>query len=267
MGRLWWVPGPGVHVTLGPSIEPSRGPLRVPVIEQFATQLGGAFARDARPLLARELDVARPIFEDSIAYEAVRVVTGYFVNAPTTLGNHVRISPDRRFDDSTLVHELTHVWQFQSHGTGYISNSVCAQLSGVLRGEGRDAAYEIRPSELNRVSSFYELSAERQARVVEFYFVGTLLRHSDPMQRHRARSEFWYLVQDMADPGIDEAKFNAEFADLERMIVEVRRAHPIGAAAIYQESLHDPSSSNQMLDASQNAYSAPHTMPFIRVDF
>jgi hypothetical protein len=83
--------------------------MRFPAVEQLTTQFGGTFAYDARRLTSGEIEIARPLFGSSIAYKAVRIVLGYFANAPTTLGNHVRISLESRLDESSLVHELTHV--------------------------------------------------------------------------------------------------------------------------------------------------------------
>jgi len=254
MGDRGRVPPRGVPST--PSVRRPSVQVRFPIVEQFATQTGGAFARRGRALLPRELGIARPIFGSSIAYDAVRVVQGYFANSPTTLGNHVRISLDARFDDSTLVHELTHVWQYQTHGTGYISNSMCEQIAAMLDSGSRNAAYEIRPSQLQELHSFHELSAERQARTVEHYFVSTLLRSGDPRVQARARREFWYLLQEMTDPSVDQATFEAEFTDLERMINEVRRARPLTAIEIYEESLSGPTAGRRQLDGS-GASSAP----------
>jgi hypothetical protein len=61
--------------------------------------------------------------------------------------------------------------EYQTRGTGYISNSICAQVAGAIGTGSRNAAYEIHPSQLHGVRSFYDLSAERQARTVEHYFV------------------------------------------------------------------------------------------------
>src|SRR5688572_6819377 len=70
--------------------------LRFPTLEVFAALRGDLFTSEARALTARELDLARPIFGASIAYERVRFVVASFANAPTTLGNFVRVSPEVR---------------------------------------------------------------------------------------------------------------------------------------------------------------------------
>ena len=240
--------------------------IRFPVLEQTFVQLGGAFASKSRPLTPHELAIVRPIFGNSIVYDAVRVVKGYFANAPTTLGNYVRISLESRFDDSTLTHELTHVWQYQTHGTGYISNSMCAQIAGAIGTGSRNAAYEIHPADLRTVRSFSELSAERQARTVEHYFLSTLLQNSDPAVRERARADYWYLLREITDPMQDEPKFKAEFTDLERMIHEIRDARPLNGAAIYEETLYGPVRP-RVLDPSDPRREPSQVMPFFRIHF
>jgi hypothetical protein len=213
------------------AVSPGRAPrparLRFRMIERLAVRLGHSFARGERPLDARELEVVQPVFEDSVRYDDVRVVRGYFANAPTTLGNCIRIGLDGALDDATLVHEMTHVWQYQTYGTGYISNSMCAQLAGFFTTGSRNAAYQIRPSQLKPLGSFYELSAERQARTVEHYFVSTLCNRADPAQQARARSEFQRVFGELKDPARDRAEFDAEFVELERMIAQIRCARSL----------------------------------------
>lgn len=240
--------------------------VRFPVLEQTFVQLGGAFAHRGRPLTPHEVAIARPIFGSSIVYDAVRVVKGYFANAPTTLGNFVRIELEAHFDDSTLVHELTHVWQYQTHGTSYISNSMCAQIAGAIGTGSRNAAYEIHPADLRALRSFSELSAERQARTVEHYFVSTLLNDPDPKVRDRAYREYWYLIQELTDPAVDRAKFDAELADLERMVGEIRSARPLKAAEIYQETLYGPVRP-RVLDSTDPRRTPPPIMPLFRIEF
>lgn len=259
--------GRGGRPADGPSsFRRSQVQMRFPVLEQTFVQLGGAFASHGRPLTPRELELARPVFGGSINYDAVRVVRGYFANAPTTLGNHVRIASDAQFDDATLLHELMHVWQYQTHGTGYISNSMCAQIAGMIGSGSRNAAYEIRPSELPAVRSISELSAERQARVVEQYFVSSLLRTPDVNVQQRARADYWYLVQELTDPTVDQDRFDREHIELQRMVDEIRRARPMNAAAIYQETLYGPVQP-RVLDPYDPRREPSHIMPLFRIDF
>ena len=54
-----------------------------------------------------------------------------------TVGNTIRVPEDFTIADrtmaATLIHELTHVWQYQHAGTSYISVSLGLQLAGTSR--------------------------------------------------------------------------------------------------------------------------------------
>jgi hypothetical protein len=107
--------------------------VRSPIGEQLFAQFGDAFSHRSRPLTLREIELARPIFGVSIRYELVRIVRTPLFNAPSTFGNTIRIEDPRLFNDMILLHELTHVWQFQTQGTRYESNSLCSQISAAIR--------------------------------------------------------------------------------------------------------------------------------------
>lgn len=103
--------------------------LRLPTLEVFTAINGGALSTRAHNFTRAEIALARPIFGESIFYDAVRIVVGSIANAPTTLGNFVRISPRHEANglpNAMLLHELTRVWQFQTRGPDYVSNSLCA---------------------------------------------------------------------------------------------------------------------------------------------
>jgi hypothetical protein len=108
-----------------------------------------------------------PSLATSILYPAVRIVETSLIAAPTTLGNNIRISPRYSLDDATLIHELTHIWQFQNRGTGYVSDSLSHQLAGILGSGDRNAAYAyaIVPG-----MAFDRYTAEQQAMIVEDYY-------------------------------------------------------------------------------------------------
>lgn len=264
MGGTFGKPGSGLVLTPSPSIRDGGAQLRIPFVEQLATQLGGVIGHSSRPLWPQERAVAKPVFGESLDYDSVRVITSAVASAPTTLGSYVRVANDRQLDDATLVHELTHVWQFQTRGTGYISNSMCAQLSGMLRSGSRNAAYELRGEQLVNVRSIYDLSAERQARAVELYYVSTLLRDSDPMVQQDARQRFWYLVQDLTDPKQDAKQADAEHAALERLIAEVRSAQAVQALDRYIESMYGPGGSAR---APGRFFPEQQVAPVLRIEF
>jgi hypothetical protein len=244
----------------------SAGPrsigVRVPILEQAALQLGTAFTRDTRRLSPQEILLVRKVFGGSIRCDDVRVARASVASAPTTLGNVIRIHHRTQLDACTFVHEMTHVWQYQTRGTGYISNSACAQVASMLRSGGRDGAYEIKPATLSRIGSFYDLSAEKQARTMEHYYLSTLLRSADRSVRDQARRTFWYLLHELTDPSIDAAAFASEAAQLDRMRAEVCRATPLTGTSAYEESMFGASGRGPV-----ESFVHPTTVPLFRIEF
>ncbi|GAC1603056.1 MAG: hypothetical protein NVS3B8_14280 [Chitinophagaceae bacterium] len=149
--------------------------IRIPVIENLAAQYGGAFSGNSRGLNPQERSVAISIFMQSINYDAVRIVTATVAAAPTTLGNHIRILPGYNLDNETLIHELTHIWQFQTKGNSYISNSLIHQTVCIITGGDRNGAYTytIVPGQ-----SINRYTAEQQAMIVQDYFSSPALRNN-----------------------------------------------------------------------------------------
>ncbi len=98
---------------------------------------GNKIEAESRPLLSRELTILRRIFHESIDYDVIRLVVGksgvFDINdRPFTKGNTIymkdRYSDPRSLDgEGLLVHEVTHVWQFQNKGVRYIGEAVYAQ--------------------------------------------------------------------------------------------------------------------------------------------
>jgi hypothetical protein len=212
------------------SPRPPRSRLRLPTLELFGALHGGAFSASQRPLTQRELELARPIFGASIRYDDVRIVEAWFANAPTTLGNHIRITPDSRISDAILIHELAHIWQFQTRGTEYISNSLCAQVSAMIAEGDRSGAYRVAMTEIERAATILDLPAEKQAMVVEIYF----------------RSE--------------SARSNPHF---QRMLREVQAARPRPMDAILHEAAWGPG--RPTLHPSDDDH--PQVVPLIRFEF
>lgn len=141
--------------------------LRIPFIEILGMQYGNAFSSGGRMLASSEKDMLTPIFGSSVAYEKVRIVTSSVIAAPTTLGNYIRIPPGYNISDATLVHEMTHIWQFQTKGNGYISDSLVHQTAAIISGGDRNAAYSYTVVPGQALSGY---TAEQQAMIVEDYF-------------------------------------------------------------------------------------------------
>jgi hypothetical protein len=156
--------------------------LRIPSLEVASMQYRGSLGRAGQPLTDLEVGIATPIFGSSINYSEVRVVVTTVIAAPTTLGNNIR-TPHRRMEDWVLIHELTHVWQYQTQGTRYISSSACAQLIAAIASGDRNAAYTYTPGQ----RSIYDYTAEQQAHIVEDYFKRPALRTNEHYQRYLAQ--------------------------------------------------------------------------------
>jgi hypothetical protein len=265
---LRWEPETGSLVADDPieSLGPAALQVRSPFLEQLAVQ-AQALSHRGRELKPRELEVARPIFGASIDYKPVRIVNALLLNSPTTLGNYIRIANERKFHDAVLLHELTHVWQFQTQGTRYISNSLCSQFSATLRTGDRDAAYEVFPSQLHSVRSFKDLSVERQARMVELYFIASLMRSPDRQQRDRVRTPaFSRLAMQITKPSDDAAQFEREYADLQRLVDEIKLARPREFVVNYYEALAPSLGAGGVYDGQSDRVDQ-HLMPVFRIDF
>jgi hypothetical protein len=153
--------------------------LRIPSLEILSDQYGGTLGRAGEPLTSREIGLARPVFGESINYGDVRVVVTTVIAAPTTLGNNIR-TPQRDMEDWVLIHELTHIWQYQTQGTRYISDSACAQLRAAIASGDRNAAYTYTPGQ----QSIYDYSAEQQASIVEDWYKRPALRSDENYMRY-----------------------------------------------------------------------------------
>jgi hypothetical protein len=85
-----------------------------------------------RPLTAEETALLRRIFRKSVALYNVRIVEGwcglYSLSAdPFTLGNTI-YTKDSVVDAALLVHEVTHVWQYQQTGSRYATDALAATV-------------------------------------------------------------------------------------------------------------------------------------------
>jgi hypothetical protein len=146
---------------------PSAFMPEMPTVSISAGLMQDAFASHIRPLTQREKDVATPVFRGSVDLERVRVATTRLLNAPTTLGNTIRVNGS--MSDDTLVHELTHVWQYQTSGLRYVSCALAGQAEGAVLHGGRDWTYEFDPTHVGTHLTDY--GPEQQAQIVQYAFL------------------------------------------------------------------------------------------------
>lgn len=158
--------------------------VRSPAGEEFVTQLSAAEAAiHGRPLRRDEVALARPVFGSSIDYSRVRLIPGPILEY-RTVANTIRVPADftiaNEYMAQTLIHELTHVWQYQQAGTSYISISLGTQLAGAIETGSRNAAYDYR---LNPGDSFFSFRPEQQGLIVENYFAMLRDQNAPPARR------------------------------------------------------------------------------------
>lgn len=142
----------------------------------------------ARKLTQEELEYVRPIFGASLEYSRVRITRDSLMStgAPKVVGCTVHLRScwgAEQFQRSesgawsselteagrrTLVHELTHVWQYQNGGLAYIPDSLMAQLKARLRHGSRSKAYVWRRAHQAGLP-WERWNPEQQAALVEDY--------------------------------------------------------------------------------------------------
>lgn len=130
------------------------------------SKIQARFKQQSRPLTEGECELARSVFGDSLQLQDVRLKTAWWVlkNYAVSPNGHIYFHSDNWLADfskaslskqSWLIHELTHVWQWQ-------------QGLKVVRGAllNRRYAYELKAGK-----SFFRYGIEQQARMVQDYFI------------------------------------------------------------------------------------------------
>ncbi|HTV01600.1 MAG TPA: hypothetical protein VMF13_13715 [Luteitalea sp.] len=190
-----------------------------PALEWAAIQAAAIANPFGRALWDWEFEIVHDIFQSSLDASRIRIVETRVMNAPTTLGNQIRVSPGWTFEKGNkpvLVHECAHVWQYQTRGTSYITDSVYHNASGAIATGNRNVAY--MNYQLTAGSSIYDFTAEEQATIVGDYYEMTKIYTTDPKPD-------WVNLR------------SRDMAIYERLIAQVRSARPQQDSMIYQQSL------------------------------
>jgi hypothetical protein len=159
--------------------------VRSPTLEIAALRSQQFMSFGGSPLLPAERSIAASVFGSSLNLDAVRIVYSTVVAAPTTLGNSIRVPPGYTMPHYVLIHELTHIWQYQAMGSGYISDSLWHQTAATVSSlvttgtADRSGAYRYT---IVRGQNFNVYSAEQQASIVEDFFLSPTLQ-ADPEYR------------------------------------------------------------------------------------
>lgn len=204
--------------------------IRIPILEATVVAGQGAFTGAARSLTPEERRLLLDIFGQSINLDPVRLaLTDLGVRGrPYTFGNTIRIPRGTSFTANVLVHEMTHVWQYQTKGTAYISDSALHQL---VSGTG---AYDVS---IVPGQSIDDYTAEQQATIVEKFY------EDDP-------------------PGWSTNP------DVVRMLGQVRRSRPLSDDQIRQETWYGPTRPDLFpTPSSGQAAHSGGTVPLIRIEF
>lgn len=142
-----------------------------PVVDEFLTQVSDVHSVfSGREMFPAEIALARTIFGNSVDFSRVRLIIGDLA-AGTTAGNNIRLP--RTFNITNdehkqlLIHEMTHVWQFQHNGPGYITTSLLQQAHASATRGNRNFAYDYT---IRSGNSFFEFAPEQQAFIVENYY-------------------------------------------------------------------------------------------------
>jgi len=194
--------------------------LTSPALEWAAIQASAVTTPGGRPLYVWELDTIQDIFQNGVDASRIRIVETSILNAPTTLAGQIRVPHGWSFQGDNkpvLVHEVTHVWQYQTRGTGYITDSVYHNASGQIATGNRNVAY--MNYQLQRDSSLTDFTAEEQATIVADYYEITRIYKDDP------NPPAWVKVR------------SPDLPIYERLINQVRSATPLPDIKIYENSL------------------------------
>jgi hypothetical protein len=191
-----------------------------PVLEWSAIQLAAVTSPFGRALHQWEFDIVHDIFQDGLDASRIRIVETRIMSAPTTLGNQVRVAPGWTFERDNkpvLVHECAHVWQYQTRGTSYITDSVYHNASGQIATGNRNVAY--MNYQLRTNSSIGDFTAEEQATIVGDYYEMTRIYQNEP------NAPSWVALR------------SRDLTVYERLIQQVRSSTPQTDTMVYQRSL------------------------------
>jgi RHS repeat-associated protein len=135
----------------------------------------------SRGLTEQEKTTLRGVFGDSVDLDKVTVKREGIaaLGAPRTVANTISLKQDGDWQhfqgDSldltkrgtkTLVHEMTHVWQYQHGGLGYMTESLGVQLEATISSGDRDGAYDWKDN-VDKGVPWEQWNPEQQAKAVE----------------------------------------------------------------------------------------------------
>lgn len=134
---------------------------------------------NTRPMTSTEINLARQVFGNSINYHLVRIDERALIgpaisNRPYT-SLHT-INSWGQMSNDTLVHELVHVWQYETSGAIYMAQALHAQLVGEGYIYGKTAGVNQENAEALKAKKekgvqFANFNREQQAQIVQDFFI------------------------------------------------------------------------------------------------
>jgi hypothetical protein len=134
---------------------------------------------NTRALSSSQVTIAQKIFGKSINYMLVRI-DHHAVLGPAFTGRAFTsfhtINAWGGLEDSVLIHELTHVWQYERAGAIYMAQALHAQIErglGAYDYGGPDGLKDARAKGKGLMS----FNREEQAQIVQDFY---LIKHGQP---------------------------------------------------------------------------------------
>ncbi len=119
-----------------------------------------------RPLSEKEISTAKEVFGNAINYERVRIDEGSYIGPKQKHFCYVSfylINSWGPMQESTLIHELVHVWQYEKFGAVYMARALRAQRTPM--GYNYGGLEALRKG--NKLTAF---NMEQQGDIIADYF-------------------------------------------------------------------------------------------------
>ena len=181
-------------------------------VNEVAETLADLIKTGTRSLSDREKAVARSVFGNSINLNLVRIdEASWSVPVAKALKGANKHRPFTTFhtintwgsmDDATLIHELTHVWQYENDGAVYIPNALAGQGSDEGYNYGDVAGLTNQLTKYGDVDNAFEnFNPEQQAHIIEDYY---LYRENDNLSDNGFISDYVKFVSLVSSRAVAE---------------------------------------------------------------
>jgi hypothetical protein len=161
---------------------------------------------NARPLNNQEMAIAKSVFGDSINLDLVRIdEQSRSVSAAKDINNGDKNRPFTTFhtintwgplEPKTLIHELTHVWQYEHDGAVYIPQALAGQHSTA------GYTYSLTDLENQRAAgkglTDEPFNREQQAHIIEDYYDKRENGIKGDMQQESDLASYTYFVREVS---------------------------------------------------------------------